>query len=93
MAAALLDVALELKSVDVLAGAHEKPEYLAINPNGMVPTLDDGFLLWEATRYRSISPPRTPTPMSIRPTRRCARTSVCAGTAGIWRIGRRRCAR
>jgi glutathione S-transferase len=36
--------------VDVTQGAHKKPEYLAINPNGMIPTLDDdGFTLGEST--------------------------------------------
>jgi glutathione S-transferase len=49
MAAALLNVVLKLELVDIFAGDHKKPEYLAINPNGMVPTLDDdGFILWEA---------------------------------------------
>lgn len=49
LAAAILKIDLELQLVDVFAGAHRKPEYLAINPNGMVPTLvDDDFVLWES---------------------------------------------
>jgi glutathione S-transferase len=49
LAAALLRIDLELQLVDVFAGAHRKPEYLAINPNGMIPTLvDDDFVLWES---------------------------------------------
>src|ERR1700688_2926261 len=37
-------------------GKNKEPAYLAMNPNGLVPTLeeDDGFLLWESnsiTRY------------------------------------------
>jgi glutathione S-transferase len=49
LAAALLDIDLELQLVDVFAGAHKQPDYLAINPNGMIPVLDDnGFILWEA---------------------------------------------
>ncbi len=49
LAAAMLNIELDLQMVDVFAGAHKKPEYLALNPNGMVPTLDDnGFVLWEA---------------------------------------------
>jgi glutathione S-transferase len=49
LAAALLEIDLELEHVDVFAGAHKQPAYLAINPNGMIPALDDnGFILWEA---------------------------------------------
>src|ERR671931_1236564 len=31
-------------------GKNKEPAYLAMNPNGLVPTLeeDDGFLLWES---------------------------------------------
>jgi len=47
--AALLNLDLELSLVDVGTGAHKQPDYLAKNPNGMLPTLDDeGFVLWEA---------------------------------------------
>src|SRR5262249_45058266 len=37
-------------------GKNKEPAYLAMNPNGLVPTLEeDGFLLWESTRT---GPPR-----------------------------------
>jgi glutathione S-transferase len=40
----------EFKVVSILAGDHKKPEFLAINPNGQMPTIvDDGFVLWETT--------------------------------------------
>jgi glutathione S-transferase len=37
-----LDV--ELVHVGLMAGAHQEPDYLAINPNGLVPFLTDGDL-------------------------------------------------
>ena len=41
-----LDV--EIVKVDLMAGAHQSPEYLAVNPNGIVPYLVDGdFALGE----------------------------------------------
>lgn len=39
----------EVVTVDLASGAHRKPEYLRLNPNGRVPTLEaDGFVLWES---------------------------------------------
>ena len=39
----------ELVTVDLAARKHREPEYLAINPYGRVPTLqEDDFLLWES---------------------------------------------
>jgi glutathione S-transferase len=44
-----LGIELETPLVDLSKGDHRKPEYLKINPNGMVPTLvDDDFILWES---------------------------------------------
>src|SRR4051795_5752035 len=45
----LLGTQYELKHIDYFAGAHKEPEYLAINPNGAVPTITDGdFALSES---------------------------------------------
>ena len=34
--------------INIFTGAHKTPEYLAINPAGLVPAIDDGgFLLAE----------------------------------------------
>lgn len=39
----------ELVTVDMAARKHREPEYLAINPYGRVPTLQEGdFFLWES---------------------------------------------
>ena len=44
-----LDVAHELHLVDTSAGQQKRPEYLALNPNGVVPTLVlDGRPMFEA---------------------------------------------
>ena len=38
------------KPVDLMAGEHRSPEYLAVNPLGKVPALKDGdFVLWESS--------------------------------------------
>ncbi|MBT9582507.1 glutathione S-transferase family protein [bacterium] len=44
-----LGLPLEVVPVDMLNGQHQSPEYLALNPNGLMPTLQDGdFTLWES---------------------------------------------
>ncbi|WP_437756061.1 glutathione S-transferase family protein [Sorangium sp. So ce1389] len=44
-----LSVPVEAVLVDFAAGAHKRRDYLAINPNGLVPSLVDGDLrLWES---------------------------------------------
>src|SRR5882672_12434320 len=45
----LLGLPYALKHIDYFAGAHKKPEFLAINPNGAVPAaLDGDFALSES---------------------------------------------
>jgi glutathione S-transferase len=47
--AAELGLELEPVTMDITKGEYRLPEYLAKNPNGKVPTLeDDGFVLWES---------------------------------------------
>ena len=49
MVAELLGLRLEYEFVDLFAGAQGSAAYLAVNPNGLVPTLtDDDFILWES---------------------------------------------
>jgi glutathione S-transferase len=44
-----LGLPVELINVDLMKGEHKSPEFLAKNPNGKVPTLEDnGFFLWES---------------------------------------------
>jgi glutathione S-transferase len=44
-----LGVDLDIVELDFRKGEHKAPAYLAINPNGKVPTLVDGdFVLWES---------------------------------------------
>ena len=41
---------VEMEMVDLMAGAHLQPPYLAVNPNGLVPALVDGdFTLTESS--------------------------------------------
>ena len=46
------ELGLECRRIDIggAFGKNKEPAYLAMNPNGLVPTLeeDDGFLLWES---------------------------------------------
>ena len=44
-----LGINVEFEYLDFFDGDLKKPDYLGINPNGMVPTLRDGdFVLWES---------------------------------------------
>lgn len=40
-----LKAAFELKLVDRAKGAHKSPDYLKLNPNGLIPVLEDGKLV------------------------------------------------
>ena len=44
-----LNIPYEFVLLDLPAGEHQQPEYLAINPMGKVPAIVDGdFQLWES---------------------------------------------
>ena len=62
---ALIEKAIpaELIEVDMVARAHRAPWYLALNPYGRVPTLDeDGFVLYESTAILDYLEATHPTP-------------------------------
>lgn len=45
----MLDISLDEQPIDLGKAEGQRPEYLALNPNGMVPVLQDGdFVLWES---------------------------------------------
>jgi glutathione S-transferase len=49
LTAAVLGIELEEKALDFAKGEHKSPEFLALNPNGALPTLVDGdFVLTES---------------------------------------------
>jgi glutathione S-transferase len=49
LVAAELEIPLERVALDMKRGDYRSAEYLAKNPNGKVPTIDDhGFVLWES---------------------------------------------
>ncbi|CAH1126818.1 unnamed protein product [Ceutorhynchus assimilis] len=49
LTAKALGLELNLKRTNLMAGEHMTPEFLAINPQHTIPTIDDnGFRLWES---------------------------------------------
>ena len=57
------NIPCELIEVDMMARAHRSPAYLALNPYGRVPTLEeDGFILYESTAILEYLEMTHPTP-------------------------------
>jgi len=57
------DIPVELVVVDMVAREHRGPAYLALNPYGRVPTLqEDGFVLYESTAILEYLEATHPTP-------------------------------
>jgi glutathione S-transferase len=58
------NIPADLIEVDMMARAHRGPDYLALNPYGRVPTLEeDGFVLYESTailEYLEATHPQPP---------------------------------
>lgn len=50
LTAAVLGLDIEEKVMDFSKGEHKSPEYLALNPNGAIPTLVDGDLVLTESR-------------------------------------------
>lgn len=58
----------ELVTVDMAARKHREPAYLAVNPYGRVPTLEeDGFLLYESNAILSYLEATHPEPALVPP--------------------------
>ena len=72
------DIEHELVVVDMAAGTHKKAEYLALNPYGRVPVIEeDGFVLYESTVILRYLDSLKPEP-SLFPLRRASvRWSTC----------------
>ena len=61
MTAVHLEAKVDLIAVDLARREHLKPDYLALNPNGKVPVLnDDGFVLWESHAIMQYLADKTP---------------------------------
>lgn len=61
IAAAEAGVDADICTVDLFKREHEKPEFLALNPNGLMPVLEDGdFVLWESTAIMQYLAARQP---------------------------------
>ena len=78
-----LGIDYEHMPLEIGSAGARAPEFLAVNPNGRLPAIvDDGFVLWESLRSRSISP------RSIRPAGSIRRRSKARPRPGSGPCGR-----
>jgi glutathione S-transferase len=76
MAAVALGLEPELITIDLAKAEQKKPEYLALNPNGKVPTLVDGdVVVWESMAIMTYLADKTPG-QALYPTDAAGRTRV-----------------
>lgn len=62
------EIPFEPVELDMAARAHKQPEYLALNPYGRVPTLeDDGFVLYESAAILFYLEATRPSPALLPP--------------------------
>ena len=64
--AAELGLDYRLVKVDFADGGTRRPEFLAINPNGHVPVIDDDVLFPQRPRTRRVAPHRDPGDQAAR---------------------------
>jgi glutathione S-transferase len=58
----------EVEAIDLARGDQRTLEYLALNPNKKIPTLeDDGFVLWDSNASPDIRRPSLSTRQRLKP--------------------------
>ena len=81
---ALAEMKLPFERIDVggAFGKTKDPFYLAMNPNSLVPILEeeDGFTMWESNSIVRYLPPSSKTARSSRPIRKSAPARRCGWT-------------
>jgi glutathione S-transferase len=79
--------------LDLLAGDQLKPDYLALNPNGVVPTLDhDGAIVLDSSVIIEYLDEVVPTPESFSPAIRSCAQECAHSCASSTKCQPRRCA-
>lgn len=71
-----LGLPVDIVDMNMMAGENRSPEYLAINPNGKVPTLvDEDFVVWESRAINGYLAAKAPE-KNLNPTDPRARATV-----------------